>query len=298
MKRDFKGWLVVSKELGISSARVVSEIKKILLLSKNTKIGHAGTLDPFACGVLPIAIGEATKTVGYIVDAAKEYIFNIKFGETRDTDDIEGKVIATNSKMPEKEEIISVLNKFEGVIKQVPSSFSAIKVNGTRAYKLARQGEDFSIDPREVTISSIRLLDIFNEKREASFIVNCSKGTYIRSLARDICLALNCCGYVSYLERTRVGKFSKKDAISLDKLKQMVHNANENLKLISVNVVLDDIPAINVTSEVAKRIRHGQFVCVSDELNDEETLRIVSENELVALGRTIKGYFKPMRVFN
>jgi tRNA pseudouridine55 synthase len=298
MKKDFKGWLIVSKELGISSARVVSEIKKILLLSKNTKIGHAGTLDPFACGVLPIAIGEATKTVGYIVDAAKEYIFNIKFGETRDTDDIEGKIIATNSKMPNKEEILNILSKFEGVIQQVPSSFSAIKVNGKRAYKLARQGEDFAIDPREVTIFSIKLLDILNETKEASFIVNCSKGTYIRSLARDICAALNCCGYVSYLERTRVGNFLKKDAISLDKLKEMMHNANEKLELISVNVVLDDIPAINVTSEVAKRIRQGQLVYISDELNDEEIIRIVSDDELVALGKVIKGYFKPMRVFN
>lgn len=212
-------WLNIEKPIAYSSAKVVAIVKKI---TKAKKVGHGGTLDPFACGVLPIALNKATKTAEILMNAKKQYLFNIKFGEFRDTDDIEGKVEKTSDSRTTANNLAQILFKFIGKIEQTPSKFSAIKINGNRAYKLARQGQDFEIPKRQVEIYQIKLLHF--EQDFVQISVECSKGTYIRSLARSICLELGICGYVSYLKRLKVGKFLSSSTISLDELKAMVNN--------------------------------------------------------------------------
>jgi tRNA pseudouridine55 synthase len=207
-------WLNIYKPPLITSARVVSIVKR---LTKAKKVGHGGTLDPFATGVLPIALNKATKTSQEMMNATKKYIFKIKWGEFRDTDDIEGVVTERSEARPSSNDLICSALSFVGQIEQTPSKFSAIKIDGQRAYELARKNIDFSIPSRIVNIYSLNIL--FNSKDYALFEVECSKGTYIRSLARDICLKNNVCGYVSCLKRTRVGKFDIDATISLDLLK-------------------------------------------------------------------------------
>ncbi len=212
--RDQNIWLNINKPAGISSARVVTIVKKI---TKARKVGHGGTLDPFACGVLPIALNRATKTTEKLVATRKKYFFRITFGEFRDTDDIEGKCIESSSARPSAEEIFSVLPIFIGKILQSPSRFSAIRINGKRAYDLARKKVEFELPPREVEIFSLKL--IINNQDYAEFEMECGKGTYVRSLARDLCKRVGVCGYVSKLTRLRVGDFHYEKTISLDGLK-------------------------------------------------------------------------------
>lgn len=207
-------WLNIDKPIGFSSAKAVAIVKRI---TGAKKVGHGGTLDPFASGILPIAINKATKTAQNLMDARKKYSFRISFGEFRDTDDVEGKVTETSDKRPSIEEIISALPFFIGKIKQTPSRFSAIKINGQRAYDLARQDIEFEIPPREVEIFSLKLISLNSDFAE--FELECSKGTYIRTISRDICKKLGVCGFVSVLTRTRVGKFFYQNRISLDALK-------------------------------------------------------------------------------
>jgi len=217
MLSDKSIWLNIDKPLGFSSAKVVAIIKRI---TGAKKVGHGGTLDPLASGILPVALNKATKTSEQLMNARKKYFFRISWGEFRDTDDAEGKVIESSESRPETSAIISALPFFIGKIKQTPSRFSAIKINGRRAYELARKDVEFEMPPREVEIFSLKLIS--NNSEFSEFEVECSKGTYVRSLARDICKKTFVCGYVSKLIRLRVGKFFYEKRISLDLLKAVV----------------------------------------------------------------------------
>ena len=207
-------WLNINKPVGISSARVVAIVKR---LTGAKKVGHGGTLDVMACGGLPIALNKATKTSQAMMDCHKKYAFRIGWGEFRDTDDAEGKIVGISQKRPKNSEIMAILPIFLGKIAQTPSKFSALKVNGKRAYNLARKGIDFELKSREIAIFSLKMTK--NDENSADFEAKCSKGTYIRTLAHDICQKLGVCGYVSCLERLEVGDFTLKNAISLEKVK-------------------------------------------------------------------------------
>jgi tRNA pseudouridine55 synthase len=210
-------WLNIDKPIGFSSAKVVAIVKR---MTGAKKVGHGGTLDPFACGILPIALNKATKTSQQLMDARKKYFFRIQFGEFRDTDDVEGKVMESSDLRPSTAELISALPFFIGQIEQTPSRFSAIKINGERAYNLAREGIEFEVPKRLVTIFSLKL--ITNNSEFAEFEIECSKGTYVRSLSRDICKKVGVCGFVSKLIRLKVGNFLYEKRISLDALKSII----------------------------------------------------------------------------
>lgn len=257
-QRPLHGWLNIDKPLGMSSGQAVAACKRILrpVMPKGWKIGHGGTLDPLATGVLPIALGEATKLTGYILDATKGYDFTLRFGEARSTDDGEGEVIATSDVIPDEAAIHAALPRFLGEIEQVPPIYSALKVDGRRAYALARAGEAVELKPRRITIHSLALVSV--SEREASFSVSCSKGTYIRSLARDIAQALGTVGYVSVLRRTKAGPFGLDTAILLDKLELLVQEQQPEQALLPVTAGLDDIPALTVNPRDALLLRQGQ----------------------------------------
>ena len=219
MKNNITGWVNLTKPLHMSSARAVAIAKRV---TNAAKVGHAGTLDPLATGILPLAFGKATKQVNLLMDAKKTYRFSVTFGEARTTDDAEGQVIATSAMIPVEADITSILGRFTGEIEQLPPVFSALKVDGKRAYDLARKGELVTLAPRKVTIHALELCAV--EEKTATFAATVSKGTYIRSLGRDMARALGSEGYISMLHRSRVGAFSDSEAISLDFLEKSVHN--------------------------------------------------------------------------
>lgn len=293
------GWLIIDKPIGMTSTKVVSIVRRLL---NTKKVGHAGTLDPFASGVLPIAVGEATKTVAYAQQNIKEYQFTLSFGETRDTEDIEGAVIATSLVTPKREEILAALPSFIGEVDQVPPRYSAIKIEGKRSYTLARAGSQHEMVSRKIMIHTIDLLAIDSDARTATFSVLCGKGTYIRAIARDLAAKLGACGYVSMLRRMRVGDFSLERGILLANLEEMVHNQPPNDYLLSVDAVLDDIPVCSVPPVISECIRHGQQVSVDLLLQDiagfSGVIRVMSEGQLIALATLQDGYIKPIRVFN
>jgi tRNA pseudouridine55 synthase len=247
------GWLNLDKPQGLTSTQAIGRVRRIL---NAQKLGHAGTLDPLATGILPIALGEATKTIPFAQDRDKVYRFTVRWGEARDTDDAEGKPIATSGNRPQESDIRALLPRFTGNIDQVPPQFSAIKLDGERAYDLARQGEKLEIAPRRVTVYAFRLLKAGPE--EAEFELECGKGTYIRSIARDMGQVLGCYGYVTALRRTAVGNFTEEDAISLDEFEKIVQSAGPDQVLMPVETVLDDIPALAMTGEEISRLRQGQ----------------------------------------
>lgn len=292
------GWLIIDKPVGMNSTRVVSIVRKLL---NTKKVGHAGTLDPFASGILPIAVGEATKTVSYAQQNIKEYHFTLTFGETRDTEDIEGEVIATSGVTPTEAAIHAAIPAFIGNIDQIPPRYSAIKVAGQRSYALARAGSQHELPARKVDVHRITLLSYTEEERSATFSVLCGKGTYIRSIARDLAAALGACGYVSMLRRISVGDFSLERGILLDNLEKMVHNQRPSDYLLSVDAVLDDIPACVVTPQIAQRLYNGQRVPawqVMENMGFPDAFRVMAEGRLVALCRVEEGVIKPIRVFN
>ncbi len=296
--RNVSGWLVLDKDAGISSTKALGHARWLL---DAKKAGHAGTLDPLATGVLPLAFGEATKTIPYIMDASKQYEFTILFGSSTDTMDAEGKVIARSSRLPDIADLREVLPQFLGKIEQVPPVFSAIHVNGQRAYKLAREGKPVEMKPRQVEISDLQLLD--KERHDsASFIVNCGKGTYIRSLARDICAACGVDGHVSKLRRTRVGPFEICTAITLDELKEMVHKAPAYEPDLPVETALADIPALAVTDNQADNICQGRAILAPDDLiakhGNETVIAAKKSGVLLALMKLQDGCLHPFRVFN
>lgn len=289
------GWINLDKPLGMTSAHAVAKVKKLL---RPIKIGHAGTLDPLASGVLPLALGEATKTVSYMMDAAKAYTFTATWGQERATDDRAGEVIAESNNIPEKEAIINILQQFTGNITQTPPNYSAIKLDGVRAYDLARHGLEVDIKPRQVTVKSLEILEHKGESTD--FICHCGKGTYIRSLARDMGRILGCYGYVSSLRRVQVGKFNEEGAISLENLSDMVHKGRVDF-LQPVESALDDILAWDIDSTLEVRLRHGQTVDIPyiTEGDGESIFMLARHNgKPVAICKRDEGVMKPVRVFN
>jgi tRNA pseudouridine55 synthase len=258
------GWILLDKPVGLGSTQAVSAVKRALRDAgePKTKVGHGGTLDPLASGVLPIALGEATKLAGRMLDAVKGYDFTLAFGAQTDTLDLEGKVVATSEHRPTRSEVEAVLPRFTGEIEQVPPAYSALKVDGRRAYALARAGEEVELKRRRVTILmlSLRLSRVRgnDEISEVTLSATVSKGTYIRSLARDIALALGTVGHVTMLRRTRAGPFSLPQAISLDFLMDSAKARNLDGAVLPLEAGLDDIPAFPVTPEEARLLRHGQ----------------------------------------
>ncbi|MHA6721997.1 tRNA pseudouridine(55) synthase TruB [Sphingomonas sp. RS2018] len=254
------GWIILDKPLGLGSTQGVSAVKRALRTGgyPKAKVGHGGTLDPLATGVLPIAVGEATKLAGRMLDGDKVYDFTIRFGAQTDTLDLEGAVIATSDVRPTREAIAAVLPRFTGPIVQVPPAYSALKVDGERAYDLARAGEDVVLPSRDVTIHALDLLD--SSADEATFSAHVSKGTYIRSLARDIALALGTVGHVTMLRRTKAGPFGLAGAISLDKLDDSAKGRTLEHLLLPLRAGLDDIPALSLTPDQAGALRQGRVL--------------------------------------
>ncbi len=249
------GWVNFDKPYGMTSTQAVGKVR---WLYSAQKAGHAGTLDPLATGILPIALGEATKTVPFLVEASKRYEVEIAWGEHRDTLDAEGDVLETSEVRPSRAEIDAALPGFLGQISQIPPKFSAIKIDGKRAYDLARAGEEPEMKARPVTIYALTVINA--AKDVLTLDVHCGKGTYIRSLARDLAIALGTVGYVKNLRRTMVGPFTQKTAIGLDSLEDLVHRGAAEDKLLGLETALDDIPAFAITENEHFDIRQGRAI--------------------------------------
>ena len=289
------GWVILDKPVGLGSTPAVSRVRRLF---GARKAGHGGTLDPLASGVLPIALGEATKTVPFVMDGRKEYRFTLCFGQARSTEDAEGEVTAASDLRPTDEAIRRALAAFVGDIEQVPPAFSALKIEGKRAYDLARAGESVDLKPRRVVIERLALLGR-PDTDHADFVVSCGKGTYIRSLGRDLALSLGTVGYLSALRRTAVGPFREEAAISLPKLEALGHIPALLGALAPVATALDDIPALALTEAQADRLRQGQPVLLTrDAPPSGALLRAETGSRLVALVRSDGASLKPVRVFN
>ena len=289
------GWVVLDKPKGLTSTQAVGKVRRLF---DAQKAGHAGTLDPLATGVLAVALGEATKTVPYAMDSEKLYRFTVAWGEARDTDDAEGAVTGTSDKRPVESEILAQLPRFLGEIDQVPPAYSAIKVDGERAYDLARAGQNVDLKPRQVMIDRLELVSR-PDADHADFVVGCGKGTYIRSLGRDLAQALGTVGHLSALRRTAVGPFREESAISLPKLEALGHIPPLLGVLVPVATALDDIPALALTGTQADRLRHGQPVLLTRDVPPSGTLvRAETGSKLVALVRSDGVALQPVRVFN
>ena len=294
------GWVVFDKPLGMSSTQGVGKIR---WLFDAQKAGHGGTLDPLATGLLPIALGEATKTVQWAMDGRKKYEFRIKWGAETETDDLEGKISAQSAARPTQSRIASILNGFIGEITQVPPMYSALKIDGARAYDLARAGERPEMKPRQVLIEELRLIDGSNPDH-ADFEVVCGKGTYIRALARDMGRKLGCLGHLSMLRRTQVGPFTENDMISLETLEELSHkpDRDEALRgvLRSIETVLDGIPALAVMDGQATQLRQGQPVLLrgaNAPINCEAVL-VTHEGRPLGICEIAQGSLKTRRLFN
>jgi tRNA pseudouridine55 synthase len=299
--QPINGWLILDKPHGMTSTHAVARVKRLF---DAQKAGHAGTLDPLATGILPIALGEATKTVPYVFECEKSYRFTVTWGTETDTDDTEGRPTQTSPLRPSRDDVAAALPGFTGDILQLPPQYSAIKVDGARAYDLAREGEDFELEPREVTVHRLAIVDHDPGNTITNLECNCGKGTYVRALARDIGRRLGCHGHVSALRRTRVGPFTDHQAISLDQLDELGHSAagRESLMpcLRPVEVALDDIPALSVSSSDAARLKRGQPVLIRGAGAPILTgpAYAMSRGVLVAVGEIRQGELHPIRVFN
>ncbi|WP_412057483.1 tRNA pseudouridine(55) synthase TruB [Bartonella sp. DGB2] len=308
--RSVSGWVILDKPKGMGSTEAVAKIK---WLFQAEKAGHAGTLDPLASGLLPIALGEATKTVPYVMEGTKVYHFVIAWGEERNTDDLEGNVVKTSDKRPQEAEILALLPKYCGVIWQTPPQFSAIKIAGSRAYDLAREGEVVEIPAREVEIDRLTLLGI-DEGGRARFEVVCGKGTYVRSLARDLGRDLGCYGHIAELRRVEVAPFDQEDMVELNVLEaKAVPKDDENGEiplrfrnfdaldafLIETGAALEFVPHYSLNDEEARRVRAGNAILLRGQGGpfDEEDLWVSQKGRLVAIGVLEQGQFKPRRVF-
>ncbi len=287
------GWIFIDKPKNITSFKVVQRLRKILNIKK---IGHAGTLDPFATGVLAVAVGEATKSIHYF-NQNKVYIFNVVFGESRDTDDITGKTINKSNIIPTKEAIDQCLRKFIGKHAQVPPQYSAVKVNGKRAYKLARNNQKFLIQSKDVFIKYVECIEIKN-KNEYCFNLECSSGTYVRSIARDLGKMLGTYAYVSELRRVKIGKIEEKDIILLDKFEELVHIGKHFEVMHSIRDVLDDIPAVLIDQELSLKFQNGLSFEYSNKKSENDYLLIETKKKFVGIGKAVEGKIKPVRVFN
>jgi tRNA pseudouridine55 synthase len=304
------GWLVLDKPEEVTSTQAVA---RCLRLFNAQKAGHGGTLDPLASGILPIAFGEATKTVGYVMEADKDYVFTVRWGSSTTTQDREGAVTATSDVRPTREAIEEALKGFVGEIQQIPPQYSAIKVNGERAYDLARDGETVELEPRTVVVFEASLVDAPSADL-AVISVRSGKGFYIRALVRDLAAALGAEGHVAALRRTRVGAFREADALSLAKLEEMSDKPALDAILVPLETALDDIPALAVSGEEASRLRQGREIVLLPHqveafremrrprvVNGEDASRIclaLEGGKAAALGEVRAGRFIPVRVFN
>ncbi|WP_342626627.1 tRNA pseudouridine(55) synthase TruB [Reyranella massiliensis] len=287
--------MILDKPEGLGSTPAVGRVRRLFGAQK---AGHGGTLDPLASGVLPIALGEATKTVPFVMDGRKEYRFTLRFGEARSTEDREGEVTATSEARPKDSAIAAVIPAFLGEIEQMPPVFSALKVDGRRAYDLARAGEAVELKPRRVLIERLEFLGR-PDRDHADFVVGCGKGTYIRSLGRDLAVALGTVGHLSMLRRTVAGPFREAAAISLPKLEALGHIPALFGALAPVATALDDIPALAVTEAQADRLRQGQPVLLTRDAPPSGALvRAELGDRLVALVRSDGAALQPVRVFN
>ena len=297
------GWVCLDKPLGMGSTQAVGKTRWLYTAQK---AGHAGTLDPLATGILPIALGEATKTVPFMMDAAKSYEFTVQWGENTDSWDAEGAVTATSDVRPAPEDIFNILHEFTGEISQIPPKYSAMKVDGQRAYDLARAGEEFALKARPVRID--RLDFVGGSVDRARFTVDCGKGTYIRSLARDMAARLGTCGHVIRLRRTRVGPFTQKDSFSVDALEKLPYESRVLEALRPVKTVLDDIPDLAVTDNDAANLKHGRAIALSSydlaEISRgtlraaDDLILAVFEDKALALCEIREDALHPKRVFN
>ncbi len=335
------GWINLNKPVGVTSTQVVGKIRRAL---NAQKVGHGGTLDPLASGILPIALGEATKTVNYIQDAMKTYHFTVTWGEQRTTDDAEGEVLNSSNDRPTEDDIQKLLPQFIGDIEQTPPQFSAIKIDGERAYDIARDGEHANIKSRQVYIETFSILpqagkpatayntssadsDIpprpaacghgdIKKQNETQFCIKCGKGTYIRSLARDIGQLLGCYGYISALERTQVGVLEIENAISLDIFEEMIDNAGQERDLsrivLPLQTVLDDIPVLAMKDKEAVLLKNGNGIALLskpdlarleaigiDWKSDNITTALATYDDIALAMVDVKGAkIQPVRVFN
>ncbi|MBT3237220.1 MAG: tRNA pseudouridine(55) synthase TruB [Rhodospirillaceae bacterium] len=292
------GWLIVDKPGGLTSSAVVGKVKRAL---NAAKAGHGGTLDPMATGILPIALGEATKTMSYVMDGAKKYRFTVRWGEARTTDDAEGEITNTSDVRPARQDIVAILDEFVGDIEQVPPDYSAIKQGGKRAYDMARENTPLVLDARTIHIDSFDLVDIADADH-ATFDVACGKGSYMRGLARDLGLKLGTFGHISALRRLVCGPFDESHAISLDSIISLGHSA----PLLAVETALDDIPALALTAEEARSLQHGQAVSVLPVASRSSLEKVdpgavycaMAEGKMVALTKIVGGEIRPFKVLN
>ena len=302
--RPISGWIVVDKPSGMTAATVVARVKRAL---DAAKVGHGGTLDPLATGILPLALGEATKTVSFAMDGRKTYEFEVTWGASTDTDDSDGTVTATSDARPDAAAITAALPTFTGVIQQVPPDYSAIKVAGRRAYDMARNNEAVELAARPVSVHSFTLLaDSGLGPDKDRFRVDCGKGTYIRALVRDLAQHLGTLGHISVLRRTVCGNFSEKGAISLENLEALGHKAADSAYLLPVKTVLDDIPALALTDEEARRMTLGQAVALwpvvrrnpQTGLEQGTAVQALCGDKLIAVAKVGNGMIRPVRVLN
>jgi tRNA pseudouridine55 synthase len=300
-KHDVNGWIVLDKPIGMTSTHAVSIVKRLFTAKR---AGHAGTLDPLASGCLPIALGEATKTVPYVMDGRKTYQFTVRWGEERDTDDAEGRVVESQAKRPTEVDIRALLPRFTGTIAQVPPRFSAVKIEGERAYDLARNGEEVQLVERPVDIHRLELVAL-PDLDHALFAAECGKGTYVRSLARDMGRALGCLGHVSALRRTSVGPFTEADAVAVDRL-QAVATAPAAppgglaALLQPVATALTALPMLKVSQADGARLARGQSVLLRgrDAPIVQGVVAISTQGNLIALAEVSCGELHPRRIFN
>jgi tRNA pseudouridine55 synthase len=287
------GWLVIDKPPGMTSARVVAAVKR----ATGAKVGHAGTLDPLATGILPVALGEATKTVQFATAGRKRYRFQVRWGAATDTEDREGAIMAETPARPDAAAIAAALRSFTGTIWQRPPTYSAIKVAGRRAYALARAGKPPELAARQVEIAELRLLSVA-EPHHAEFEAEVGEGTYIRSLARDLAEALGTLGHIIELRRLSVGRFTEAEAISLDSAVALGHKLAASEHLLPIETALDDIPALALTAAEAARLRHGQWIPVDDRFDEGTLVGARHDRLIVALARIEGGGLRPVRIIN
>ena len=297
------GWINLDKPYDLTSTSAVSRVRRIF---NAQKAGHAGTLDPLATGILPIALGEATKTVPFLMDADKTYRFTIAWGRTTATFDREGAALAESDVRPTADQVDAVLGRFIGEISQVPPAYSAIKVDGERAYDLARAGEEVVLEPRIVRIDDLRLVAT-PDADHTVLEMDCGKGTYVRAIVRDLAEMLGACGHVDELRRTRVGGFSEDSAVTLESLEDLGHKARQSEALLPVETALDDIPALAVTDEDAFRLKQGRSIvlvprqveAVKARLKPgSRTVSAMAGGSVVALCEMRAGRLEPSRVFH
>jgi tRNA pseudouridine55 synthase len=300
-ERSRSGWLVIDKPAGITSSQVVVRLRR----ATGVKTGHAGTLDPLATGILPIAFGEATKTIGFVSKAAKRYRFRVRWGAATTTDDSEGDIVAESPARPDSTAITAALPRFTGEILQRPPAYSAIKIAGRRAYALARAGKPQRLAERPVEVFALTLTAILDPDH-ADFEALVGGGTYIRSLARDLAEALGTLGHITVLRRLSVGRFGEAQAISLDLATALGHSLFASGHVLPIEAALDDIPALALTAEEAARLRHGQLIALAgsgegarlDRLDDGTIVGARHDQLLIGLARIENGRLRPVRMIN